>query len=632
MTGPPTTIPAPKNQSAREEHHAAGITQKSNPGQGSEAAATIAASVGAGPRNSKGYFQQNTVQDFGSVEEKTWQEAQPNNQENRPYLLRRPASHPVTSGTLTKGSRASSGKKRAAPPDFVEGTVSSETSSKRPRLRPKPDKIPDLPSFSKPHKQDETAVSPLFFSHNPRQRPTLPRFSSSEAGAAMMKKATVEDSSSNIRTVKLARGSITSINPQRATSTPSRRYPSERQTLSRIASPDEKELALKSLQSLSQVGILELLEQDDRLIFIIDLGNSSNFQPGLIYTVYANGPLKAYGFLFDMIRGKVLGDVNGLTGTAGFSEFKAWATSFVQDGEALDVSLPTFSFCGASWTCSTLRNRFRIFYGVLPSGSAGLISNPPTVSSNSSDNHNSNLPHTASTPVRTLASEPFDYFGKIEHNPLPNDLDEPNENVLSSVETPSIATKPTPASHDKSESIPSIGLSMKLHSSAASPNALSATDASAKISDQGIASPTSPSSTQDQGFFDWTRLPFAAALPRHIQFARSIDWGSTSLGPIETWPPILRSTCNLLMASPHPAAMYWGEDNVILYNEPYILLAGQKHPKLMGQTYHDAWSEIWQDVKDSFVAAKITGQSTMKDDDRLFVNRSGFLEETYFSW
>jgi PAS domain S-box-containing protein len=63
-----------------------------------------------------------------------------------------------------------------------------------------------------------------------------------------------------------------------------------------------------------------------------------------------------------------------------------------------------------------------------------------------------------------------------------------------------------------------------------------------------------------------------------------------------------------------------------------VLLAGQKHPALMGQSYKDAWAEIWDEVKDVFANARITGQATMKDDDCLFMMRSNFLEETYFSW
>jgi hypothetical protein len=58
--------------------------------------------------------------------------------------------------------------------------------------------------------------------------------------------------------------------------------------------------------------------------------------------------------------------------------------------------------------------------------------------------------------------------------------------------------------------------------------------------------------------------------------------------------------------------MYWGDDLVAIYNEAYVLLAGQKHPKLMGQCYKDAWAEIWDDVKDVFANARITGEATMK--------------------
>jgi PAS domain-containing protein len=132
--------------------------------------------------------------------------------------------------------------------------------------------------------------------------------------------------------------------------------------------------------------------------------------------------------------------------------------------------------------------------------------------------------------------------------------------------------------------------------------------------------------------FDWTRLPMSAALPRHIQFARSIDWAATPLGPIEEWGFDLRAMCNLIMGSPHPAAMYWGPEYIALYNEAYVMLAGNKHPKLMGQSYKDAWKEIWPEIEDIFAGAMESGQATMKDDDRLFIFRNGFQEETYFSW
>lgn len=69
------------------------------------------------------------------------------------------------------------------------------------------------------------------------------------------------------------------------------------------------------------------------------------------------------------------------------------------------------------------------------------------------------------------------------------------------------------------------------------------------------------------------------------------------------------------MASPHPAAMYWGAEHVAIYNEAYIALAGKKHPGLMGRRYADAWSEIWPAVADVFANALSSAQATMKDDD-----------------
>ncbi len=132
----------------------------------------------------------------------------------------------------------------------------------------------------------------------------------------------------------------------------------------------------------------------------------------------------------------------------------------------------------------------------------------------------------------------------------------------------------------------------------------------------------------DKAYFDWTRLPVSPSLPAHVQFARGIDWTNTGLGPIQDWSVELRGMCNLIMASPHPSAMYWGKDHIAIYNEAYVLLAGQKHPALMGARYRDAWSEIWDALKAVVDNAFKNAQATMKDDDCLFILRNGCLEDT----
>ncbi len=132
--------------------------------------------------------------------------------------------------------------------------------------------------------------------------------------------------------------------------------------------------------------------------------------------------------------------------------------------------------------------------------------------------------------------------------------------------------------------------------------------------------------------FDWTRISVTPSLPEHLQFARSIDWASTPLGPIHQWPADLRTMSNLIMGSPHPAAMYWGPEYIAIYNSAYTSLAGQKHPTLMGKPYRTGWGEIWDEIRPDFDSAWHSGQAMMKHDDKLYIYRHGFLEETFFNW
>lgn len=132
--------------------------------------------------------------------------------------------------------------------------------------------------------------------------------------------------------------------------------------------------------------------------------------------------------------------------------------------------------------------------------------------------------------------------------------------------------------------------------------------------------------------FDWTRIPLTDGIPEHIRVARSVDWTSSPLGPMEFWSSNLRILTNLVMASPHPAALYWGPKNTIIYNEAYVEIAGPKHPHLMGRSYENSWTSIWAELEPVFRAARESGQATMKYDDHIFVDRQGHVEEVYFTW
>ena len=86
-----------------------------------------------------------------------------------------------------------------------------------------------------------------------------------------------------------------------------------------------------------------------------------------------------------------------------------------------------------------------------------------------------------------------------------------------------------------------------------------------------------------------------AFLPAHRVMSRAIaglDWSATPLGAIHTWGPALRNTVAGMLYSELPMALLWGRTGVMLYNDPYIDIAHQRHPACLGRSVLDAWPEV----------------------------------------
>jgi len=114
---------------------------------------------------------------------------------------------------------------------------------------------------------------------------------------------------------------------------------------------------------------------------------------------------------------------------------------------------------------------------------------------------------------------------------------------------------------------------------------------------------------------------------------REFDWSQTPIGPIERWPQSLKTAVNLILNSQHPMWIGWGEKVTFLYNDAYIdVLSIAKHPWALGRPAAEVWSEIW-DVCGPLVDKVFKkSEPSFFDDVRLFMNRGGFLEETYYSF
>src|SRR6195256_5696240 len=112
---------------------------------------------------------------------------------------------------------------------------------------------------------------------------------------------------------------------------------------------------------------------------------------------------------------------------------------------------------------------------------------------------------------------------------------------------------------------------------------------------------------------------------------RSMDWSTTPLGPIELWPQGLRTTVSLCLASNFPIALAWGPKHVQIYNDGYWPICGEKHPGAMGQDFTECWAAPWPVIGEAFTRA-LAGETSFLENQRMFLDRNGYLEETFFTF
>lgn len=115
--------------------------------------------------------------------------------------------------------------------------------------------------------------------------------------------------------------------------------------------------------------------------------------------------------------------------------------------------------------------------------------------------------------------------------------------------------------------------------------------------------------------------------------AREVAWDATPLGPPSTWPETLRHAVRLCFSTRFPIMLVWGPELTLVYNDGYRdLLGTTKQQGALGAPARTVWKEIWDDVGPLFEQVMTTRQALWSRDMRLLVNRSGFDEETYFTF
>ncbi|HLO51615.1 MAG TPA: ATP-binding protein [Kamptonema sp.] len=113
---------------------------------------------------------------------------------------------------------------------------------------------------------------------------------------------------------------------------------------------------------------------------------------------------------------------------------------------------------------------------------------------------------------------------------------------------------------------------------------------------------------------------------------RSYDWSKTPFGPVEQWPQSLRSTLSICLNSRFPIAIYWGSDCLLLYNDAWRPIVGDKHPWSLGYPGREVWPEIWSEIGPEFESVFTTGEGIFHSDELLAMHRFGYTEECFFDY
>ncbi|KAF7869843.1 hypothetical protein EAF04_004627 [Stromatinia cepivora] len=332
---------------------------------------------------------------------------------------------------------------------------------------------------------------------------------------------------------------------------------------------DSESDAPEEYEELDTIGLTDFLDFDPKPTLIFDFLRHNAFGDSL-EAVYTNKAFKSNTYLTIAIsNSKESASPTNHPGEPPFTTFRSLIKDFIQNQVSENSPGQPFPYNGFLWSGFTIRERWVLICG-------------NKVDDELRDPKFSNYPHNQKGTLSTTFSD----------------------KTIAALKDVQVSNLNSPASGAQKEDI-----IMSEHTSCPP--------------DWAIESPVT----------DWTTECPAGYLSDHIIFTRSVDWSSTPLGPMNSWTPEFRQIVNMVMANPHPAAIFWGEELTVLYNQTYAeTVAGQKHPYLMGRGARGPFAEIWEQVGEVFNECRRTGRGLSMADQMLPLERRGFVEETFYSW
>ena len=108
------------------------------------------------------------------------------------------------------------------------------------------------------------------------------------------------------------------------------------------------------------------------------------------------------------------------------------------------------------------------------------------------------------------------------------------------------------------------------------------------------------------------------------------DWSQTSFGPVEQWPQSLRTAASMVLGSTLPMFLGWGPDFLLLYNDGYAEILGDRHP-CQGRPVREIWTDSWTRIEPNARRA-LAGETLFFESDPRTLRRGGREETVWLTY
>jgi PAS domain S-box-containing protein len=113
---------------------------------------------------------------------------------------------------------------------------------------------------------------------------------------------------------------------------------------------------------------------------------------------------------------------------------------------------------------------------------------------------------------------------------------------------------------------------------------------------------------------------------------RALNWTCTPLGAPANWSQSLKTIVRVMLDSRFAMWMLWGPEFTFFCNDAYLPTVGLKREWVLGARADKVWEEIWPDIGPRIAQVLEEGKATWDEGLLLFLERSGFSEETYHTF